>query len=327
MSVEVFRPAWWLPGAHLQTAFPSFWPAPRPGSPSETIDVPVATETSVRLAVDRPAGGAGGTLLLLHGLGGSADAPYMLRTQAAAARRGWTVARMNLRNCGGTEALSRTLYNAGQSEDAGRVLEALEGLGFPRPYAAVGFSLGGNLLLRYAGLSAADCVADAVVGVNPPVDLSLCIDALERPANRPYHLYFRHRLITQVRAIRKLRSVPGPPATWATIRGVREFDDLFTAPDAGDLGADAYYRRASAGPHLPAIRRPALVLSAEDDPFVPVVMFAPWRDRAPGVRFVHPPAGGHCGYWRSRPPRYWAAETALDFLDATVRRAGGVPFR
>jgi hypothetical protein len=105
-----------------------------------------------------------------------------------------------------------------------------------------------------------------------------------------------------------------------TIRSVRVFDDVFTAPDAGLPDAAAYYRHASAGPSLGRIRRPTLILSAVDDPFVPVSMFPAWNGASPRLTFLHPETGGHCGYWAATTPRFWAAEAALAFLDSPENR-------
>lgn len=315
MSFADFRPAPWLRGPHAQTIVSRLIPAPSLRGSAEAIDVPVAEGTKVRLLATRPASASRGTLLAIHGLGGSAESPYMRRTAALAASRGWTVVRMNLRNCGGTEALASTLYNAGQSDDADAALHALEARAFPRPYALVGFSLGGNIAMRYAGLSGDDCRADRVAAVNPPVDLTLCIASMERPANALYHAYFTRLLCAHLARIRRVRAVPGPKATPRTIGGVRGFDEAFTAPDAGYASAADYYRGASAAPVLSGIRRPALIVSSKDDPFVPVAMFDAHRAASAHLRFGHPAAGGHCGYWSATRPRFWAADAVLRFLD------------
>ena len=320
MTLPPFRPVLWLRGGHAQTIGPALLPGPRLPAPDRVHDVPVAAGTSVRMLVSHPGSVPRGTLLLVHGLGGSAHSRYIRRTAAQALERGYAVARLNLRNCGGTEALATTLYNAGQSGDADAALAALESLDCPRPHALVGFSLGGNIVLRYAGLSGSGCRADAVIGVNPPVDLERCLRALERPANRIYQEYFVSYLCDQIRRIRSVRALPGPPATRRTIRTVRGFDEAFTAPDGGYADAAEYYRVASAGPTLAAIRRPAWILSAADDPFVPVAMF----DGHDGehVRRAHPATGGHVGYWRSARPRFWAAAAALAFLDELFSAPG-----
>jgi predicted alpha/beta-fold hydrolase len=315
LNLSDFTPASWMRGPHVQTIFPSFLPARAVGGASVTIDVAVAPGTKVRVIVTRPPGVPRGTLVAIHGLSGSAESGYMRRTAAQALGRGWAVARVNLRNCGGTEALAATLYNAGQSEDADAVLCAIEEQGLPRPYALLGFSLGGNIALLYGGRSGSSCRADAVCGVNPPVELSVCIDAIERPGNALYHAHFTRSLCTQLRRVRRLREVPGPLAKPGSIGGVRGFDGLFTAPDAGYASAADYYRGASAAPVLTGIRRPALIVSAQDDPFVPVSMFDAHRVPSGPLRFALPRAGGHCGYWRARRPRFWAAEAALTFFE------------
>jgi predicted alpha/beta-fold hydrolase len=316
--LRAYRPPVWLPGRHLQTIVPSVVAARGLGGTGETLDVPVAPNAAVRCAVDRPPGRSTGTLLLVHGLGGSADAPYMIRTARHALDRGRTTVRMNLRTCGGTESLSGTLYNAGQGDDAGAVLAALDRERFPRPFVAAGFSLGGNLVARYAGTSGDACVADAVVGINPPLDLEGCLRGIERPGNAIYHLRFVLLLCAQVKRLRRLRPVAGPSASPWRVRTLRRFDDGFTAPDAGYPSASAYYAGASAGPRLSGTRRPLLVLSAANDPFVRVGTLRPFRAASPRVCWAHPREGGHCGYWQSGRPRLWAAAALLDWADGAL---------
>lgn len=309
--------------------FPAVWPVPRLHG-AENVWVEVETRTEVRLDVTRPDGSPVGTLLLIHGMGGSAESPYMRRTAAAGRARGWIVARMNLRNCGGTESRAATLYNAGQSGDVDRVFGALESRGFPRPFMVAGFSLGGNMALRYAGLSGAECRADAVAGVNPPVDLAWCLRALERPGNAVYQIYFSALLCAQVSRVRKIRALPGPRASLLRIRGVRAFDEAFTAPDAGFASSADYYAGASSAPNLASIHVPALIVSAANDPFVPVAMFAPHAQGPPGrLRFLHPRRGGHVGYWNGRADPFWAAVAILDFFEQSLsdRRSRSAPGR
>ena len=317
-SVELddFSPSPWLRGPHLQTIVPPYLDAPDIDEREEIRFVPVAEGTSVRAHVARPPGPARGTVLLVHGMGGSSSSPYMRRTARQALARGWAVVRMNMRNCGRTEAFARTLYNAGQWGDVERVLEDAEAASLPRPFAAAGFSLGGNLVLLLAGRSGANCRADAIAAVNPPVDLEACSRQIERRRNVLYQARFTSILCEQIRRVRRVRPLPGPEASAWRIRTVRRFDRFFTAPDAGYPSAEAYYAGSSAGPHLASVRVPALVLSAADDPIVPVGTFDPHR--LPGQRhlvFAHPERGGHLGYWQSGEPRFWAAKAVLDFLE------------
>lgn len=315
--LEAYRPPAWLPGGHLQTIVPSLATA-RPIPGAEPLEIRVAPEAAVRCLVNRPPGPATGTLLLVHGLGGDAHAPYLVRTAVHALERGRVVVRMNLRNCDDTGALSTTLYNAGQGDDAGQVLGHLDRERFPRPFLAAGFSLGGNLVVRYAAVSGDDCRADAVAGINPPLDLEGCLRAMERPGNLHYQLRFVLLLCAQIRKLRRLRPVAGPMASPWRIRTLRRFDDLFTAPDAGYASAAAYYAGASAGPRLSGVRRPVLVLSALNDPFVDTTTFAPFRDASTRVVWAHPREGGHCGYWQSGRPRLWSARAVLDWAEGAL---------
>ena len=318
-----FRPAWWLPGGHLQTMGPAlFRPPPEPASRRVVVEVEAASAergaSSVELLISEtdaatPSDAAttrapNGTLLTVHGLGGSARSGDSRRTVVPALERGWHVARLNLRNCGGTEALASTLYNATQSDDIGHALAALEAEGLPRPYAVVSFSLGANQVLLHAAEAGADCGADAIVAVNPPVDLHAANRAIRRPENALYHLRYTQSLCKLLNRVRAVREVPGPPARWWGLRTVRRFDEAFTVRDAGQPDVETYYEVASSGPRLGAVTVPTLVLSAVDDPIVRHESFEAYRTPSGhAVRFEHPQSGGHCGYWQRERPRPWAA--------------------
>ena len=316
-----FRPAPWLRGPHLQTVVASLFRGPAVPGPAESRIVRVSPGSSIRLDVNRPRGASRATLLLVHGMGGSAESAYMRRTARHALERSLTVARMNLRNCGGTERLADSLYNAGQSDDVARALEDLARDGFTRPIVAAGFSLGGNLVLLHAGRAGDACAADAVAAVNPPIELETCARAIEAPSNRIYQAYYLLRLRAQLVRIAAVRGFAGPIPSVRSIGTVRRFDERFTAPDGGFASAHEYYERSSAAPVLGDVRRPGLVLSSTDDPFVPPEMFAPHHGNR-RLSFAHPAAGGHCGYWQSGAPRFWAAEAIVAFAAALGARAG-----
>ena len=324
-GVAPFRAARWLPGGHLQTVVPALIPAP-PEPPSRRAVVEVEPPSDLRgassvelLVSETPVHPARGTVLVVHGLGGSARSADALRTTEQALARSWHVARLNLRNCGGTEALASTLYNAGQSDDIGHVLAALEAAQLPRPFCVISFSLGANQVLLHAAEAGADCAADAIVAVNPPIDLGAANRAIDRLENTHYHLKYTYSLCRLLTRVRANRPVPGPPARWWQLRSVRRFDELFTVADAGHPDVDSYYEAASSGPRLGAVTVPSLMLSAADDPIVRVDSFEAYRtpSRHP-VRFEHPPSGGHCGYWQRGRPRAWAPSRALDFLEERV---------
>lgn len=289
--------------------------------PSRRIRVEVEPGSSVELLVSEPTEGSAGarsrgTVLVVHGLRGSARSRDSLRTATEALRQGWAVARLNLRNCDGTYVLASTLYNAGQSDDIGHVLAALEREELPRPFGVICSSLGANQALLHAAEAGADCAANAIIAVNPPVDLHAVNHAICRPANALYYLRYTAALCEFLGRVRAHRPVAGPPARWWQLRGVRRFDELFTVPDAGHPDADTYYEAASSGPKLGAITVPSLVLSAADDPIVRLESFEPYRTPSGhSVQFEHPSSGGHGGYWQQGHPRPWSPQRALEFLE------------
>ena len=318
---EAYRSPRWLPGGHLQTLVPAIWRSNLRPPDSRRIVTEVEPGSSVEVLLSAPkettAAESRGTLMIVHGLGGSADSRHPVETARAALQRGWTVARLNLRNCGGTAALASTLFNAVQSDDIGAVLRALDRHELPRPFAVLGFSLGGTLTLRYAGRADDDCAADAVAVVNPPIDLAASARIIDRPGNTVFKLGYTHSLCEMLNEIRAHRAVPGPPARWLRIRSIRRFDELYVVPSAGFGSTDEYYAAASASPVLDRIRRPTLVIASRNDPLVPVETFEVHHGGNQQVRYHHPSQGGHMGYWGTGG-KFWAADAALDGIEALL---------
>lgn len=256
------------------------------------------------------------TLLALHGLEGSSEAHYMRGLADKALLHGFNVVLLNQRNCGNTEHLSRGLYHSGLSADPAAVIRELVEVDRLTAVAVVGYSLGGNLALRLAGTTPPGFLR-AVCAISPTMDLARCVDALERRRNAIYQWNFVRNLKRRMR--RKARVLPGlfDLTTLDRIRTVREFDDAFTAPYHGFRDAADYYHRASSLRVVDRITTPTLIISAEDDPFVPPEQFrdaavAANRNLVTGIT-RH---GGHCGFYSSPAPGfdgYWAERTAIDF--------------
>ncbi len=254
-------------------------------------------------------------LLIVHGLGGSDASSYVVSTGRLAYARGWHVIRMNMRGSGDGEALCPLLYNAGLDTD---LLAATSAVGqlVPR-VAAIGFSLGGNLVLLMLGrrrelLPQGLCAAAAV---SPPVDLAACAAALEAPGNGLYQHYFMSMLSEAYRRRHAARPDLFAAGRELGLATVREYDDRITAPFGGYESASQYYERSSAGPWLASIERPALLLAALDDPMIPLATVTRWPCSAAVTRQLQP-TGGHVGFVaRSQAPGwFWAPERALDFL-------------
>jgi len=265
------------------------------------------------------------TIIALHGLNGSSDAHYMKGIAAKAFARGMNVVRLNQRNCGDTEHLSAGLFHSGLTHDAASVIAELTAVDGLTSIAIAGYSLGGNLALKLAAEygDAAPPQLRAVAAVSPIIEIGECVKALERPGNQLYQWNFVKDLKRRMR--RKDRFWPGrfDLGGLDRIRTVREFDEVYTAPHFGFNGADDYYYRASAMRIIERIRIPALVITAEDDPFVPP---APFRDPKissnPCIEVDLCAHGGHCGF--VGPPSgeddgYWAESRIVDFV---ARRTG-----
>jgi predicted alpha/beta-fold hydrolase len=258
------------------------------------------------------------TLLALHGLEGSATAHYMQGIADKGYGSGMNMVLLNQRNCGGTEHLSETLYHSGLTQDPRFVLEELIALDGLDRLAVAGYSLGGNLALKLAGEYGPDAppALRAVGVVSPTMDLAVCVDALERAANRVYEWNFVRNLKSRLR--RKARHFPRrfDLSRLRHVRTVREFDDVYTAPHFGFGTAERYYREASSARVVERIAVPTLVLSAADDPFVPPEQFdLPALRDNPHVTVAVTSNGGHCGYLDEGTcdDGYWAERTLVGF--------------
>jgi uncharacterized protein len=261
------------------------------------------------------------TVLLLHGLEGSSQAHYIEGMADKAWARGFNVVRLNQRNCGGTEHLSRGLYHSGLTADPRFVLTELRDHDGLRVFGVAGYSLGGNLAMKLAGELGASNLPEvrAFCAVSPVLELEACMRAIERRENRAYEWNFCRNL--QGRMRRKARVFPDMfdlQGLWK-IWSIRAFDERYTAPHHGFDGASDYYHRASAMRVVDRIARPALVLTAADDPFVPAAIFAApdLRDNR-HVTTVVSPHGGHCAF--VEPPNgydgYYAERVVVEFLAA-----------
>jgi predicted alpha/beta-fold hydrolase len=257
-------------------------------------------------------------LVIVHGLEGSSDSSYVRGIAEKAFHRGFHVVRMNQRNCGGTEALTPTLYNSGMSADYRAVFDELStGDGFEQMFFA-GYSMGGNLVTKMAGEfgSAVPKALRAVCAVCPALDLAACADALERVDNYLYQRHFVSGLMSRYARKRKLFPVRYPQNGSVPVRTVRQFDDFITAPQFGYRDAQDYYDHVGAKRVAAQIRVPVLMVTAKDDPFVPYASFLAARIADnPAIRFVAPDHGGHCGFISNQPgpERFWAEQRIVDF--------------
>jgi uncharacterized protein len=263
------------------------------------------------------------TMLIVHGLEGSSRSQYVLGNAARAWGAGYNVVRMNMRNCGGTDHLSPTLYHSGLSGDVETVMRLLAAEKGLAAFALVGYSMGGNLVLKLAGDlgESAPHYLKAVVGVSPVVDLAISADALHLPQNRVYEWKFMVGLLRRFR--RKVRLFPAIYSVEGieTIKTIRQFDDRITARYSGFLGADDYYARAASSRVAHRIAVPALVLHSLDDPFIKMLASTRETLRAnPHVTLVETAHGGHCAFLAPALgyDGYWAEKTLLEFISSRM---------
>jgi predicted alpha/beta-fold hydrolase len=264
------------------------------------------------------------TLVALHGLNGSSDAHYMRGLAAKAFARTLNVVLLNQRNCGGTEALSVGLFHSGLTADAAHVIHELGVIDGLPAIAVAGYSLGGNVALKLAAEYGrhGPSTLRAVAAVSPIIEISECVDALERPGNALYQWNFVKDLKRRIR--RKARLHPGlfDLSRLASVRTVRDFDEAYTAPYFGFRSAEDYYHRASSIRIIDRIAIPALVITAEDDPFVPSQPFhAPNLNDNPYIDLRICEHGGHCGFVgpissdAGGDDAYWAENQIVDFVE------------
>jgi uncharacterized protein len=323
--VKDFRPHRRLRNAHLMTMAAAFWPRkfPRlPAASSRLFEVEPGTQVRGDCHWQREPR-AHPALVLLHGLEGSSDSGYMRGCAEMAFAAGFSVVRMNQRNCGGTEHLTPTLYHSGRSGDLRAVLaELIERDGLREIFFA-GWSMGGNLVLKMAGELGAEAPGElrGVAAVNPCFDLAACVNALGAARNLVYSRHFVRKLKGRMR--RKARMFGGIYSleALARVHTVRDFDELITARHCGFAGADDYYARSSAMQVLGEIRVPTLIVTAQDDPFVPFSTFScEALTKNSFIQLLAPEHGGHCGFISDDPEeRFWSEARVVEFC-REVRR-------
>lgn len=258
------------------------------------------------------------TVVLVHGLEGSSLSQYVIGVGSKAWDAGMNVVRMNMRNCGGTERLARTLYHSGLSSDVGSVIKTLINQDSLQQIAAAGYSMGGNLVLKLAGEWGANAPRElvAVAAVSPAADLGPSADAMHQWSNRIYEYKFLMSLMRRYgRKSLLFPDIYGKVERYP--RSIREFDEVITARHHGFTGADDYYTRASAARVVERIAVPTLVIHSSDDPFIRMLP----ETRAslagnPHVTLVETERGGHCAFL-AEPNHYdgrWAERQIVQFF-------------
>lgn len=324
VTASSFRPPWWLPGPNGQTLWASIVRRrPRPRLRRERVELPDGDFLDLDWAV----GGRGPVVLLLHGLEGSAESNYAAGLLQVLQRRGCTAVVMHFRGCSGEPNRLTRGYHSGETGDLAYIVALLRERYRERSIGVVGYSLGGNVLLKWLGETDSPPPVSAAVAVSVPFLLERVADRLEVGFSRLYQWVLLRRMRINLR--RKLRRVALPVGDLdiASLTSFRRFDNAVTAPLHGFDGAEDYYRRCSSRPFLARITTPTLILHAADDPFMTRDVVPLPDELGPGVTLELSNEGGHVGFVDGLWPwcaRYWLEARIPDYLEVQLRQAAEV---
>ena len=313
MTTPQYAPPPWLRNPHLQTLWPKLF-RNRPALPLARERIELADGDFIDLSW--APGGGGPTILVLHGLEGNLRSHYALPIMAALHHNGFQPVFMHLRGASGEPNRTSRTYHSGASDDLAEVLARLTLAGRPAA-AAIGFSLGGNLLLKYLGEAGEGSLLSAAMAVSVPFVLADAARRLEQGGSRLYQHYLLSRLKRSYRA----KSAGPCSLPWVDldrIATLRQYDELITAPLNGFAGADDYYARCSSLGFLPRITTPTLILRSSDDPFMYPENVPDPNRVGPGVRLAVQPHGGHVGFIEGRVP--WRTNCFIDRLAVSFFR-------
>jgi len=316
------RPPVWARSGHLQTILGNILPPPKSAPGMSTFrNLEVVLPDGDRLLVRSFAGRRDIVLCVFHGLGGHDDRPYMRRVVELGLARQLEVWTVNHRGCGGGRGLARGTYHSGVAADLGAVFAHARKL---RPRAQIiglGFSLSANALLLNLGdgHDGPHVKPDAAIAINPPINLARCSQLISHPAHRIFNAYFVRGCVKSVREREADGLIPVGRYPVHALMTLAQFDDTYTAPAAGFADRHDYYARCSSKPVLPRITTPAVIVHAEDDPFIDAKDF---RDAefGPGIHVHLERYGGHLGYIsRDLADRRWLDRAVGHYLDALIR--------
>jgi uncharacterized protein len=322
LRAEPFTPAWLLGHRHAQTIWPALfrsagptaltaevWPAPD----GEAVDVELLPHQPRRPGV-----------VVLHGLEGSSRARYVRGLLAAVEARGWNGAAISFRSCGPTPVSGRRLYHSGDTGDLPLVIERLRDRWSGARLGAVGFSMGGNILLKWLGETGEAAALDAAVAVSVPFDLAACAAALDQPGFFPALYRMRFLRTLRRKALAVAARFPGAldPTAIRACQSFARYDDIVTAPLFGFASAADYWARCSSAAFLARIRRPVRLVSSEDDPIVPGATIPRAEIAAnPHLDGRLLARGGHVGFVTGGWRRAYAVDAlALEFLADRLER-------
>jgi predicted alpha/beta-fold hydrolase len=312
VTIPPFKPCWWLKNPHAQTiAATWFKPQKLPGE-SDRVELNDGDFIDLiwygRERTNQP------VVLVLHGLEGSDDSHYIRSAVHALNQGGFRVVFMFHRGCSSEHNRLARSYNSGETGDMAEVMLHIKSRTGKAVYAAIGYSLGANALLKYLGEQGASARVDKAIAVSAPFDLYAACVKLDKGASRIYQRYLVGRLIRRYKE--KFRSRPSPVKTEvSSLKSFLDFDEYVTAVLNGFEGALDYYTRSSSRQYLRGIRKPCLIIHAADDPFLPHSYIPDASELPDCVNIAVFQHGGHVGFLEGRmKPGRWLTSAILAFL-------------
>jgi len=315
--VKPFKAAWWLPGPHLQTIWPPLFRREQKNLRLKRERIELPDNDFIDLDWVASAEKNSPIVLIMHGLEGSVHSPYARGMLEAMTKQGWRSAVVHFRSCSGElNRLPRT-YHCGDTSDIAGVVDFIHEREPNTPIVAVGFSMGGNILLKWLGETGKQNPLTAAVAISVPYSLEKTIEKLQHGFSRFYHWHLLRCLQHKVTQKFCTQPSPIPLPPIANLRTMREFDDKITAPLHGFIDAEDYYTVSSCRQFLKDITVPTLLLQAKDDPFMPSDVIPELHELPASVQLEVSARGGHVGFvsgrfpWR---PEYWLEQRVPSFL-------------
>ncbi len=315
-----FRPPWWLKNTHLQTLWPVLFRRRRPPAlRRERLELPDGDFLDLDWTPDQQ----GPLVVVFHGLEGSIRSHYAAGIMQALMGAGHSALLMHFRGCSGEPNRLARSYNMGDTGDMAHVIDMIKQRYPGRPVFAVGFSLGGNALLKWLGETGEHNPLSAAAAISIPFDLFDAARRLDQGVSRVYQWYLLRKLKESMRRKQRLRGLNHDLPDLRTLKNFPDFDDAVTAPLHGYQGVDDYYTRASSRQYLGAIRRPTLIIHAWDDPFMSPSGVPEAAELSQSITLELARHGGHVGFvaaarppqgvsWLERRILRWLAEQAVD---------------
>lgn len=315
MEKKTFQPPWWLSHSHMQTIWPTLCRRPLKHFllKRERFELPDGDF----LDLDWTQNSNGPIVLVLHGFEGSIKSPYAKGMLQAIHQQGWRGVLMHFRSCSGEDNRLPRIYHSGETGDVDFVVTMLKKREPTTPIAAIGFSLGGNVLLKWLGETGKNNSLHAAVAVSVPFELQKASDRLNKGFSKLYQWHLLRSVRNKIKQKFQRIPVPFPLPKLTEIHSLRDFDDKITAPLHGFIDANDYYKKSSSRQYLNAIHIPTLLLQAKDDPFMTDDLLPLPHELSPKITLELTEKGGHVGFVAGKFPwqlEYWLEKRIPTYL-------------